>query len=180
MKLRTRVLTGLLWTLAAGAWAQEPGGTALSPVVGIGNRVRLESSAVRGHMQGLVVGLDDEVLTLAADNGVPIKVPARSITSLEVSLGRRRHALEGLGIGLAGGLLFGLVAPVDKWDCGDRSPNFCSRGQAIGGSTFGFGLIGAGVGALIRTDRWGVVPLHAPGPQAQDGFSGGLAIAFRF
>ena len=40
----------------------------------------------------------------------------------------------------------------------------CSRGEAIAYSVVGSGLLGVGIGALIKTDRWTPVALDALAP----------------
>ena len=86
-----------------------------------------------------------------------------SITSLEVSLGRKRNTIRGLVIGAASGVLIGVIAPVDPNNCGYYSDNFCSREKALLGGVVGGGGLGAGIGALIKSDRWSRVTVNATG-----------------
>lgn len=54
----------------------------------------------------------------------------------------------------------------------------CSRGEAIAGFSVLFGGLGAGVGALVKSDRWAKVTLSATPQVQRRGL--GLAIALRF
>lgn len=181
MKLRSPIIAGVLSILAVTTSAQESHKTSVASVLAVGGRVRLRSTAVQGRPQGLVVALDEAVLTLATDGGVPVKIPLTSITALETSLGRKRNTLKGLGIGAVSGLLLGLALPVDPNNCGYYSSNACSRGEAVSAGAVGFGLVGAGIGALIKNDRWSPVTLNVARPQARHGQPAfGLVLALRF
>jgi hypothetical protein len=187
MTPRSLIFASVLPALAVTASAQEQGQDITSPrlVLAIGSRVRITSTAVQGRPKGLVVALDEGVVTLATDGGLPVKVPLASITALETSLGRKRNWLKGAAIGALGGLVVGLAAPVDSNDllCGSSSysANFCSRGEAVATSSLGGAALGAGIGALIKSDRWGSVTLAVARPQGrltQSAF--GLAATIRF
>src|SRR6185436_5978071 len=147
MTLRSPIIAGVLSMLPVVASAQEPAPTSPASLLAVGSRVRLVSTAMQARPHGLVVALDDRVVTLATDDGLPVRVPLASITALETSLGRKRNTLKGLGIGAAAGLLFGLAFPVDPNTCGYYSDNFCSRGEAVSGGALAFGALGASVGA---------------------------------
>ena len=79
----------------------------------IGSRVRIKSTAVKGRTKGFVVALDDRIVTLAKDGGLRVQVPMTSITTLETSVGGKRHWLKGLAIGAVVGLLSGLTAKLE-------------------------------------------------------------------
>jgi hypothetical protein len=136
------------------AGAQEPTGVSLASTLAVGTRVRVLSTTVQTRVPGVVVAVDETVLTLAPEGGLPLKIPVGSITGLDVSLGRKRNWLKGLGIGVLSGVALGLAPSVDPMDCGPESLNFCSRGEAITGFTLLFGGLGTGIGALIKSDRW--------------------------
>jgi hypothetical protein len=119
-----------------------------------GSRVRVRlSTAANERVAGTLAALEGQVLTLNTEGG-PLKITVRSGDSVELGLGRKRQWLQGMGIGAAAGLGAGFLYPVDSSDCDMDSPNFCSRGQAVGGATLVYGLIGAGVGAFVRRERW--------------------------
>lgn len=167
----------LLAAATAPADAQETTPAPL-PLVDVGSRVRLRSNALAGQPRGLVVAIDEHVVTLATDGGVPLKIPVGSVTSVDTSLGRKRRTLEGLALGVVGGALLGLGFKVDPDNCGEYSLNSCSRGEAVAEGAMGFGLIGAGLGALIKTDRWSAVTLRAS--PAVAGRGAGAALTVRF
>jgi hypothetical protein len=177
MTLRSLIFASVLPAIAvtASAQGQGPDITSGRLVLAIGSRVRITSTALQGRPKGLVVALDESVVTLATDGGLPVKIPLASITALETSLGRKRNWLKGAAIGAVGGLIVGLAAPVDPNDllCGSSSysTNFCSRGEAVATSSLGGAVLGAGIGALIRSDRWSAVTLTVARPQGRYGQS---------
>lgn len=162
MKLRNALMAVASVTLASHAAAEEPGRSPLASVLTEGGRVRLRSTAVEGRPFGRVVALDESALTLATEEGQRLKIPLASIVALDASLGRKRNGLRGLAIGAAVGALLSLSFEVDPNDCGEDAPNFCSRRDATAAGTLVFGGLGAGVGALIKNERWGRVSLNPP------------------
>lgn len=124
---------------------------AAGSIVKFGSRVRVRVSTLRASVTGTVVSLDRNDLTLDVDDGL-LKIPVSSIEALELGVGRRRQWLKGLVAGALGGVGIGFVEPVDPQRCGPDV--YCSRGQAVGVSMISLGLLGTGVGALIKTDRW--------------------------
>jgi hypothetical protein len=82
----------------------------------------------------------------------PVRIRRTDVAGLEVSRGTRRHVLKGLLAGAAAwGAVVGLVAAFDTLDeSGVGEPLF------IGGML----AAGAGVGALVKTERWERVPLR--------------------
>ncbi|TFH64763.1 MAG: hypothetical protein E4G90_07440 [Gemmatimonadales bacterium] len=106
-----------------------------------------------------------------------LHVPMSSITKLDVVTGRKGHWLEGAGIGFLIGAAIGLASgddPSNQWFA------YSAGEKALAGG-LGFGLIGAGVGALIKSDKWSEVPLDRIRPRLvaqQDGV--GLGVSLRF
>jgi hypothetical protein len=162
MKRTGLLVATILSSFAAGLSAQTTSGP-LSSVLTVGSRVRVTATGFASRPAGMVTSLDETTLTMAIDDRIPIKVPVASITGLETSLGRRRNTVKGLVIGAASGVLIGLLMPVDPNDCGYYSENMCSREEALLGGTIAFGAIGAGIGALIKTDRWSRITVNAAG-----------------
>jgi hypothetical protein len=91
------------------------------------------------------------------------------VTRLDVSRGRHRKWGRGALIGgIVGGVLgLGLSVAWAASDCpsisgstgcdGERPGLIIAASTAVSG--IGFGIIGAGIGALFKTDRWEEVPL---------------------
>jgi hypothetical protein len=138
------------------------------------------STAVQARVRGVVVAVDETVLTLAPEGGPPLKVPLRSLTRMDVSLGQRRNTLQGLGIGVLSGIAMGLAFSVDPENCGPDTTNFCSRGEAIAGGTLVLGALGTGIGALIKSERWAPISVGLQSPGVARGRAVGVAVAIRF
>jgi hypothetical protein len=107
-----------------------------------------------------------------------LDVPMSSITKLDVTTGRRGHWLEGAGIGFLFGVVMGAASgddPPDQWFAS-------SAGEKAGMGGLVFGLIGAGIGALIKSDKWAEVPLDQLRPRLIAGQGGqvGVGVAMRF
>jgi hypothetical protein len=181
MTLRFLIFAGVLSAFPVAASAQGQDNTSVSPVLAVGSRVRITSTAVQARPEGLVVALDESVVTLAADGGSLVKIPLTSITVLEVSLGRKRNWLKGAAIGAAAGLASGLFMKVDPDNCEGGVEAFCSRAEALEINAVIFALLGAGIGAAIKSDRWSIVTLSPPRPAARYGRPPfGLVVALRF
>jgi hypothetical protein len=179
--MHVRALAGVgagLLLLAGGAEAQDQGRSPLPPIVGMGSRVRAESPEAGGRIKGLVMAVDDHVLTLRQDTGQMVRLRIEALTALELSLGRKRRAWQGLLIGAGLGLAWGFTEPVDPDTCGPG--RFCSRGGALAYGGLGMGFFGAGMGALKKTERWNSVQLSPAPPQASGRRGGGISVSLRF
>jgi len=127
-------------------------------------------------MKGVLVGADSASIALVPESSPPLGagqlvVPTASVGRFELHTGSKRHWLQGLIAGLAVGVAVGLTADVDSVACnsadsyfGGSSGYYCSRGEAIAISMTATGGLGAGVGALVKTDRWTPVALDALAP----------------
>jgi hypothetical protein len=120
----------------------------------VGQRVRVHSTTEPGRVAGGIAAVDSESLTVVPDGWLPVTIPVRSITTIDASRGRKRNWLKGLAIGFALGVGVGFALPVDATNCGPTSTSFCSRGEALAGSTVLLGGVGTGVGAFITSERW--------------------------
>ena len=180
MTQRSLMFAAVLLVLTATASANGQDNTSVSPVPAVGSRVRITSTATQGRVRGVVGALDETVVTLATDAGVT-KIPLTTITASEVSLGRKRNWRWGAAIGLAGGLILGSVSPLEE---PDPFVGFAgtTRGQEIVGGALVGVLLGAGIGALVRTERWSAVTLIAiqPRDQRNGQRAVGLVAAVRF
>ena len=111
------------------------------------------------------------------DSGNHVALPRPNITRLEISRGRKGHT----GMGLLLGLVLGLSAVALKdagcgQDCEKPSTGF------VVGAVAGGALVGAGIGTMIRSERWESLP-WAVGPARRTAvpISGpGLKVTLRF
>ena len=118
--LRAVCLTfAFLFAVEAVAAAQEPT-TSLASVLTTGQRVRVHSSTEPRHVVGGVSAVDVDFVTVIPDGLYPMKIPARSITAVDASRGRKRSWLKGLVVGLAVGVALGFAVPVDAANCGPK------------------------------------------------------------
>src|SRR6185436_12700435 len=114
---------------------------------------------VTGLSSTVVAGSKVRVAAPSAFKG-RITVPRDAVTDLEVSFGKRRRALKGMLIGAGiGAFLF------PYGDCYDQSTGTTMSGchpwtaqNVLKGAGLG-ALWGAGIGALVKSDRWSSVPL---------------------
>lgn len=172
MTMRSLTFVGVLSALAVTASAQGQDNRSVSPVL-VGSRVRITLSAVHARLTGLVVALDESDVTLAPDGGGVVKIPVPSITGLEVSRGRQGHVAQGAWIGFGVGLIAGLSTPADE--------TYFPREMAVVSNLLVGSLVGAAIGAVIKSDRWSVGTLSAARPQVRYGRPPfGLVVAVRF
>ncbi len=128
-----------------------------------GARVRLTSASSSGaRLQGTVESVDDTTLTIINDDHQMVKVSRAQLTKVEMAWGRKGRARNGLLIGGLVGLAAGVLvaatpdALCTKFDCAPLT-----TGEKVGlalGATAVYGAMGAGIGALVKTDRWVEVP----------------------
>ena len=156
-------------TIAAGQPKAQPEPLRLP----VGSRVRLQTATTPGAWtKGVLTSADASSVSLVPEDAPVLgenrlSLPTPSLTRLELRTGSKRHWLHGLLAGAAFGVAIGAVADVDSASCdSDYSTSFCSRGEAIAAAGVTFALIGTGVGALVKTDRWMPVALDALGPPA--------------
>jgi len=153
-----------------------------------GQRVRVTAPTLGIRKQAATFeALRGDTLIVVADS--IMDCPLASVTRLDVSRGRRSNALKGLGFGAAAGAVIG--AAVGAWGAHRDTPTSeavfcyegtaaCAAGGALAVGAFG-GLVGLGVGALAKTDRWEELPLdrlRVSVVPRRDGFGVGARIAF--
>jgi hypothetical protein len=126
-----------------------------------GGRVRLSWATARGaRLTGTVRHADEKVLTIMTDDHAVVKIARDQVTKVEIPRGRRGHARKGFLTGALAGAMMGALLMA-----GDSEPLFCfgvgcgppttrERLAFAGFTTLAGGGIGAGIGALIRSDRW--------------------------
>jgi hypothetical protein len=135
-----------------------------------GLKVRVWTDSMPNQrIEGTLVSADSGAVTVVPKGGDglvagELKLPAFDVTRLDVALGKKRHWWQGALIGAALGLAMAFSDDVDPVLCEVNENVLCSRGEAL----LVYGLtstaIGAGVGALIKTDTWTPVALDVLGP----------------
>jgi len=170
MKPRCLALTAVvLATAVPAALAQAP--PAPPPLkLPSGIRVRVWTYSMGGQrIEGTLLSADSNAVALIPKGSQPLlagemRLPAADVTRLDVALEKKRHWWQSALIGAAVGAALAFTDDVDPVLCEFNENVLCSRGEAV----LVYGLtstaIGAGIGALIKTDRWTPVALDAFGP----------------
>ncbi|MBY0491145.1 MAG: hypothetical protein K2R93_14990 [Gemmatimonadaceae bacterium] len=105
-----------------------------------------------------------DTLRLRTTPGRAIPLPLASISRLELSTGRRGHVVKGSVIGFAVGAVLGAVSGASSTtpcrtnagapcasDATSRSSSIFAASSFLGVSG---AMVGGGIGAFVRTDRW--------------------------
>ena len=119
-----------------------------------GSRVRVHLFQPRSKVVGNVVRVTPDTLVIVSeeDPHPEIALSTTNIRRLEVSRGQRSRTGRGALVGLLAGAVGGYVALLAL--CEDSCVGAVALYALIpGGALVGAG-IGAGVGSLIRTERW--------------------------
>jgi hypothetical protein len=187
--MKTRCLALLLLVLGTGspvALAQAPPAPPhLKLPAGIRVRVRTYSLPNQA-IEGTLLSADLGEVTLVPKTEEPLlgkemKLPSADVTRLDVVLGKTRHWWQGAVIGAALGVVAALTEDVDPELCKVNENVLCSRGDAFAVYGIGLTVTGAGVGALIKTDKWTPVALDTLGPPAREARASlSLKVTFRF
>jgi hypothetical protein len=151
-----------------------------APAVGRGSHVRVSATSVAKRQEGQVESIDGTTLTLRSESRSMIALPLGTVTSLEVAIGRRGHARTGALIGAGFGVL-SLAALCQGENCFQSSGDYGTAALVTATTT----ACGALIGALIKSDRWIVIPTRPPSARWRPGseprrLAGGIAIAFSF
>ena len=105
-------------------------------------------------MYGNVISISEDTLFLKqAKSGKNFEIPLNSVNNVELNIGKRNYAARGALVGI----LFGALEVSDHYSNGQ------SDLHTLEIAVFGVllhGLIGAGIGALIRADKWEKVPIE--------------------
>lgn len=135
-----------------------------------GVRTRVWTHSLPNHrIEGTLLSADSTAVTLVPKSNQPLmggemRLPTPDVTRLEVALEKKRHWWQGALIGAAVGVALAFTDDVDPVLCEVNENVLCSRGEAILVYGLGSTAMGAGIGALIKTDRWTPVALDAFGP----------------
>jgi hypothetical protein len=137
-----------------GLSAQQP------PTIEPGTRVRVIATACRLYRQAArFEAMNGGVLVVVTDTTVTCALGA--VSRLDVARGRRSNWSRGAFLGGFVGALAG-VGVGAAWSTGCRGFP-CPDSEEVlfmgGGGLVAGALLGAGIGALVKTDRWEEVPL---------------------
>lgn len=147
--MRGRRVLGFCWALAgilaAPLRAQTPDAR-----VATGDRIRYRlQDGSKGKVTVLGVGAD--WMKVQRHSGEAVRrIEKADLASLHLWAGRRRHPVEGALLGLGVGAACGYGLAQALCDYGSD----CDSGQAMLVMGAMGSVLGAGVGALIRSDRW--------------------------
>lgn len=175
-------MAGLLLFLAG--WTVAPlaaQSDALAPDARI--RVRSEQG---DWLTGRLVSLDTDSVVLSTDDG-EVSMPRSEISRLDLSAGRKRATVAGLGYGTLFGALFGFAVGLPEAIDGGTGGIFDPGAEALpyttlGGAALG-ALLGTVIGTLSHSDRWvpvegGPVPLTIFAEPLAEGARLGLVARF--
>ena len=161
----------------------------------VGERVRISKRPKSERYGDPIIGSVtdqrmDTLVVLVEGAGRVIRIPLSSVKRLEVVTGRKSKAGAGALVGLVTGAITGALLG-NYWGSVSCSGTYgfticLEKGEAAALSALGFGLAGAGLGALvgsfIKVDRWETIPVDElrieASPVAPDGVS--LSASLRF
>jgi len=125
-------------------------------------------------IRGTLVALSHDSVGVVLDGdlgGVPVDLPVRAISKIEVSRGHKRHALAGTLAGFAVGVVgaaFALILAESitaGFACTTTNPD-CGSNRGLAAGALQFGLVTTSIGGLVgysvRTEQWRRVDLPAP------------------
>jgi len=139
-----------------------------------GIRVRVWTYSLPGErIEGTLRSADSGAVRLVPKSDQPLlaeemTLPAADVTRMDVALGKKRHWWQGAVIGAALGLAMAFTDDVDPVLCEVNENVLCSRGEALAVYGLTSTALGAGIGALIKTDRWTPVALDTLGPPVRE------------
>ena len=176
--MRGLVLCAMLAVLPlAPLGAQQASTSRVSP--GARVRVHVAPPPRERTVIGTVTTFGSDTLALApAGDGAEQRIPLATIRQLEVSRGRGvvvSHVVFGaVGGAFLGGLLAGATSRCspDQW--------ICFQALAVAGGVIAGSVAGAGVGLLIKGERWRTVQLERVAIFPLDARSVGLSVGLRF
>jgi hypothetical protein len=135
------------------------------------------AKAITGNVVDLAL---DTLIVLPEGGGGALTFDPRDLRKIEVSQGRRGNALLGLGVGAGVGVASAIGLAI--WVC-NADDDGCTSGQVVGGGLALSAIlagVGAGIGALIKTERWRKASMPPSPPRVDLGFGedGSVRLAF--
>src|SRR5690349_14722721 len=124
-----------------------------------GDRIRITQVGEDPRAAILVAQNPEELVVQGLKFETDEAVPFRQITRLEVSTGRHRNVLKGMGLGIgiggAAGLIFGALAYQPCTSMCFMAPGDRGESAALGGLVFGtLGLLVGTIAGLPSHDTW--------------------------
>jgi hypothetical protein len=118
----------------------------------------LSSTEANGYIVGDLHECNDGVLLFWPRNSSNmVQISVTDVQSLSISNGKSGHALAGAGVGLVIGLVTGMAAKTHGNNPGSLEDEFLepvTNTAVVASSAVSGLLVGAVIGALIRTDKW--------------------------
>ena len=129
--------------------------TPSAPLLAEGDRVRVRAPGVADRaIVGRLLRADQGALAVTRDDGSVVDVPRSAIQALEILRGRRSHPKKGAAIGAGAGAGMVLALTATEGGC-DPDLGGCAVYVAAGVLYAAVGaLVGAGIGSMVKTDRW--------------------------
>jgi len=154
------------------------GQTRGAPELQPGARIRVHTDASPKVATGKLIALEADALRVAVGpQSAPIVIPLRSVTTLDVSQGKRHWRKRNVILGAAAGLIIGGVIALDIID---KEPPYAEQKATIA-LVLGPSL-GVLAGGLIPSERWERVAVPRSqggrGERAPPGLRLGFAIRF--
>lgn len=140
-------------------------------------RVTVREDGGERRLVGPLRTFDGEALTLTPEGGTGrVTVPRTKITRIDVSRGSRSRAGRGALVGAVLGLAAIAIAESTRGEDYEAPDNY---GLIVAGSIAGGAVVGAGVGALLRSENWESQP-WAVGPPRRAAGPVSFKVTLRF
>lgn len=129
-----------------------------------GERVRVRAPRVSSdRLIGNLTSLGADTLVLATERGgAIIPIATSDLAEIQVSQGKKSNTILGLTVGAGVGVASAVGLAI--WAC-NADDDGCTAGMVAGGSLGVLAVtagLGAGIGALIKTERWRDARLPPP------------------